>query len=277
MLSQPSHNRTIAKNGDLGLPTARKSLATPQRSVRNGLLAHLSPSDWDVLNPSLELVDLRPRQIIHHAKMPMDYVYFIERGLVSVSARIAPDQWVEVWLVGCEGMTGVPIVLGAAEQSPLRRVVQVGGNAYRISSDDLVRAMEFSRSLRKLLLRYVAVVLVQTSQSGACNSHHNLKQRLARWLLLARSGLQDDKVPLTHNVLARLLGVRRPSVTDCLGALQEQQTIKTDRGLIEVTDHERLEAICCHCHQIIMNEYRRLIGPLSKSDQTTSEKHLATS
>ena len=259
------------------MPTARKALAISQRFVRNGLLAYLAPSDWDLLSASLELVDLRPRQIIHHAKMPMDYVYFIEKGLVSVSARIAPDQWVEVWLVGCEGMTGVPIVLDAAEQSPLRRIVQVGGRAYRISSSDLAKAIESSRSLKKLLLRYVAVVLLQTSQSGACNSHHSLKQRLARWLLLARSALQEDKLPLTHNVLARLLGVRRPSVTDCLGVLQEQETIKTDRGLIEVTDHERLEAICCHCHQIIMNEYRRLIGPLSKSDEVISQRHFVTS
>lgn len=252
-----------------------KTFPVVQDSVRNGLLARLSLSDWDGLSPFLEHVALRPRQILHHHNMPMDYVYFVEHGLVSAAARASKNRWVEVWLVGCEGMSGVPVVLGAAEH-PLRRMVQIPGSAYRISRDDLVKALERSRSLRDLLLRYAAVVLLQASQSGVCNSHHSLKQRLARWLLLARSSLQDDKLPLTHTVLARLLGAGRPSVTDCLGVLQKEQAIETARGFIKVTDAERLEELCCHCHQSIMNDYRRLIGPLTVPAKASPGKRVST-
>lgn len=189
----------------------------------------------------------------------MEHVYFLERGLVSVSARIAPDQWVEVWLVGSEGMTGVPVVLGDPNEPALRRVVQVGGAALRIKSGELMRVIGQSRSIEGLFRRYIEVVLLQTAQSGACNAHHSLKQRLARWLLLARSGLQDDVLPLTHNILSRLLGVRRPSVTECLGVLQEHGAIRMSRGEIRITDPNALEKTCCHCHQVIKHEYQRLI------------------
>lgn len=162
-----------------------KAVGTPQGPVRNRLLATLSASDWEAINPLMELVVIRPRQVLQHSNLRMEYVYFIEQGLVSASARMTSDQWVEVWLLGCEGMTGIPVVLGVADQIPFRRVVLVGGTAYRILGDDLVRAAELSRDLKGLLLRYAAVVLQQASVSGACNSHHTLNQRLARWLLLA--------------------------------------------------------------------------------------------
>lgn len=229
-------------------------------ATRNRLLASLSDGDWETLQPLLEPVGLRSRQVLHHAKMPMQHVYFVEEGLVSVSARTTRDQWVEVWLIGMEGMTGIPVVLGDEAEPPLRRVVQVGGSALRIASGDLRRALEDSRSLRHAMLRYVHVVMLQTSQSGACNTHHSLRQRLARWLLVARDALGADAVPLTHGVLARLLGARRPSVTDCLGVLERTGAIRNARGLVTVTDPDQLETLCCDCHRLIRREYDRLLG-----------------
>jgi hypothetical protein len=107
--------------------------------------------------------------------------------------------------------------------------------------------------------RYLAVVLVQTSQSGACNSYHGLKHRLARWLLVARSALSDNDIPLTHDVLAELLGVRRASVTECLEVLQTEGTISTKRGLVQVKNHGALCSLCCDCFRLIEGEYRRLV------------------
>jgi CRP-like cAMP-binding protein len=230
-------------------------------SRRNRLLASLPDEDWEALRPGLEPVELKSRQILHHSKMPMPYVYFIEKGLVSVLARTTRDQWVEVWLSGVEGMTGIPVVLGDEIEPPLRRIVQVGGRAFRMPSADFRRAVEGSRSLRHAMLKYVQVVMLQTSQSGACNSHHSLKQRLARWLLLARDALEEDALPLTHNVLARLLGVRRPSVTDCLGVLEEMGALRNTRSLVTITDPAELETVCCDCHRLIRREYDRLLGP----------------
>ena len=238
----------------------QRSIRPSQSSVRNRLLRALPAGDWEILSPSLELVELKSRQVLHHAKTPMDHAFFVERGLVSVSARVAPEQWVEVWLIGSEGMTGLPILLGDAKFPAFRRVVQVGGSALRISAKDLLKARDLSPSLDKLLLRYASVVLLQTSQSGACNAHHSLQQRLARWLLLAKFALNEDELPITHNMLSRLLAVRRPSVTTCLGVLEDEGSIRMDRGLIQVSDPGKLEATCCHCHHVIKQAYLRLIG-----------------
>src|SRR3954470_1879850 len=116
-------------------------------------------------------------------------------------------------------MTGVPVVLGGDFAPPHRRIVQVGGSALRIASRDLQRLMGESGVLRKVLFRYAQVILLQASQIGACNAHHSLQERLARWLLIARASLGEDELPLTHRVLSRLLGVRRaralPSASEC--------------------------------------------------------------
>jgi CRP-like cAMP-binding protein len=144
----------------------QRAIRPTPHSVRNRLLSGLPAGDWEILSPSLELVELKSRQVLHHAKTPIEQAFFVERGLVSVSAKVAPEQWVEVWLIGSEGMTGLPVVLGDAKLPAFRRVVQVGGSAFRISAKDLLKARELSPSLDKLLLRYASVVLLQTSQSG---------------------------------------------------------------------------------------------------------------
>jgi CRP-like cAMP-binding protein len=209
----------------------------------------------------LHLVHLRPRQILHHAGTPMEHVYFIESGLVSVSGRAGAQRWAEVWLIGSEGMTGIPVVLDTTQEPAFRRVVQVEGTARCISAQDLRRAMDGSPAFRAVLLRYVNVVLQQTAQSNICNASHDLRQRLSRWLLVARDALQRDDIPLTHQLLSRLLCVRRPSVTECLGALQEHGAIHIGRGRIAIVDPARLEALSCGCHRMILRHREALLRP----------------
>src|SRR4051794_17742977 len=143
----------------------------------------------------------------------MDNVYFLETGLVSVSAKVGTTRFVAAWLIGSEGMVGAPLVLAEDDRKPPhRRVVQVGGIALRLPAQQFVSMLPELPVLRSVILRYVNVVLSQTSQSGACNSVHSLRQRLARWLLVASNSLECADVLLTHKVLAELLGVRRASV-----------------------------------------------------------------
>jgi CRP-like cAMP-binding protein len=130
----------------------------------------------------------------------------------------------------------------------------------RVATPQLRRLMQDVAPLRDILLRYVQVVLLQASQVGACNAHHALQQRLARWLLSARDALEASDLMLTHRVLSRLLGVRRASVTDSLGALEDAGAIVNTRGHIRIVDVERLRAQSCDCHRIISAEYRRLLG-----------------
>ncbi len=197
--------------------------------------------------------------MLHHAKMPMEHVYFPNKALIPVFTRSAPDQWAEVYLIGSERFTGFPVLLSNLAQPALRRVVQVGGPVWRIDTDDLSKAVLASRSLEIFIRRYVVVVLLQSTLAAACNGRHSVKQRLARWLSMASDGLQDDVVPLTHAVPARLVGVRRPSVTAYLGGLQSEGVLRLDRGVVEITDHAALDAACCYSANLIRNDYVRTI------------------
>jgi len=243
---------------------SRSAIFCPEY-VHNRLLKALPPHEIERIQPLLEPIELKPRQILHHWGTPMKQEYFIERGLVSVTARINRETAVEVWLIGREGMTGVPVVLGGDFAPPHRRVVQVGGSALRIASRDLQRLMGESGVLRKVLFRYAQVILLQASQIGACNAHHSLQERLARWLLIARASLGEDELPLTHRVLSRLLGVRRASVTECLGVLEQRGALVNTRGCIRIVGPEILKSLCCDCQRLIRSEYEHLLGGIHQA------------
>lgn len=231
-------------------------------SVRNRLLRLIPSHELSEVLVRSEAVRILPRQILHHWRLPMEYVYFVEHGLVSVSARVEPDRFIEAWLIGSEGMAGAPLVLTEIDQSPPhRRVVQVGGTALRMSAREFVSVLPELPILRRTLLRYLDVVLLQTSQSGVCNAVHSLKQRLARWLLVASNALDDDKLPLTHEVLGHLLGVRRAGVTECLEVLEKRDVIRSSRGLVTIIDSQALRQVSCTCFDTIAREYRRQLNP----------------
>jgi CRP-like cAMP-binding protein len=230
---------------------------SPAIPSRNKLLAALPRSDFERLAPFLKPVSLTPRRVLFHARTPIEHVYFVEEGLVSVLAQIDEQRAVEVWLIGREGMAGLPVVLGG-NLSPHRRVVQLGGSALRIRANDLRRAMDEIASVRKLLLRYVQLVIVQASQSGACNSSHTVQQRLARWLLAAQDRREQDLLPLTHEMLSRMLGVRRASVTECITFLERQGVLSHIRGVIKILARGTLESMSCGCYRIMKVEYERM-------------------
>ncbi|MDQ0356549.1 CRP-like cAMP-binding protein [Rhodoplanes tepidamans] len=191
----------------------------------------------------------------------MEHVYFIESGLVSVLAQIDERKAAEVWLIGREGLSGIPLLLGGSA-SPHRRVVQLGGSALRMRAADVHAAMNGVPSFRAVMLRYVQLALVQTSQTSACNSAHPIKQRLARWLLTAQDRIGRDVLPLTHDMLARLLSVRRATISECLALLEREQVVGTRRAQLEILDRGRLESMSCLCYRIMANEHERMMRDL---------------
>ena len=231
---------------------------------RNELLGLLPREDLDRLRPMLQPVTLNGRRILFHNKAPLQHVYFMEEGLVSVLAEIEEGRAVEVWLTGREGFMGIPVILGSTG-SPHRRVAQLGGRALRMGAEAMRRAMDEIPSLNRLLLRYVHAVMVQTAQVSACNSSHRLDQRLARWLLSVDDRCDREPLPLTHDMLARMLGVRRASVSDSLAALDRAGLIRTGRGHVEITDRAGLEGRSCRCYQIMTSEYERMHRDLAAS------------
>ena len=231
---------------------------------RNKLLGALPPEDLDRLRPRLESVPLKLRRVLHYPKLPIEHVYFVETGLISVvAATDQGTQAVEAWLIGREGMAGVPVILGV-DTTPHRRMVQAEGLAWRMRSADLRRSMDEITSFRALLLRYVHTVLVQAAQSGACNAQHAIPKRLARWLLMAQDRLDSEDLHLTHDVIAKMLGVRRASVTTALQPLEQAGIITAARGHIRVLNRARLERCSCGCYGSIRAELERLsVKPVS--------------
>lgn len=224
--------------------------------IQNKLLRLIPGDELSQILSISERIRLQPRQVLHHYRLPLDHVYFVESGLVSVAAKVSVQKFVEVWLIGSEGLVGAPVALGP--NTPLhRRTVQVGGEALRIRTREFCELVRELPHLCAVIHAYLAVVLVQTSQSGACNSVHNLKQRLARWLMVARNALGDDEIPLTHKVLSELLGVRRASVTECLEMLQRDGMIASRRGLVRIEEPVKLSKACCECFKLIEREHRR--------------------
>jgi CRP-like cAMP-binding protein len=217
---------------------------------RNLLLQGLPRRDYELLSPLLERVVLTPRRVLQHAHVPIEHLYFIEDGLVSVLASTGDRNPVEVRLIGRDGVVGSAALLGA-RHSPLRYFVQIGGSALRIGVDDLARAMAETPQLRAVLHGHLHAALMQSSQSAACSLRHSLLQRLARWLLTAQERTGCNDIPITQDLLARSLGVRRASVSDAFKPLERGGIFAKERGLIRILDRARLEEIACRCYRLM--------------------------
>jgi CRP-like cAMP-binding protein len=239
------------------LPPVSEERTMPSRN--NRLLASLSTNDRGMLEPHLEVVTLALRKRLEQPNRRIDAVYFPHSGFASVVAIQSSKKQVEVGLIGREGMSGLPIVLGN-HRSPHSTYIQAAGDGQCIRAGDLRKAMSESPSLRDSLLKYVQAFSVQATHTAVCNAQSRLDQRLARWLLMAHDRMRGDLLPLTHEFLSIMLGVRRPGVTDALSALQRQGLITCARGGITVKDRKGLERHAGESYGIPEAEYRRLIG-----------------
>ncbi|MGB7976353.1 MAG: Crp/Fnr family transcriptional regulator [Roseiarcus sp.] len=228
---------------------------------RNGntLLASLANDDLDLLEPHLEPVTLGLRKHLERPNRRIEAVYFPEAGFASVVAVQSSGKEIEVGLIGREGMTGLPIVFGD-HRSPHATYIQAPGTGKSMPATNLREAFQASPSLRDSLLKFVQAFGVQTSHTAICNAHFKLDVRLARWLLMAHDRIGEDALPLTHEFLSLMLGVRRPGVTEALHTLREQGLISYGRGLITVEDRKGMERKAGAAYGVPEAEYRRLIG-----------------
>ncbi len=228
-------------------------------TFRNRLLCALSPADIALLTPHLRLVTLKLRQELEQPGRPIRRAYFIEHGIASVVSVGIGRHRVETGLIGPEGMTGVMVLLGN-HQSPNATFVQAAGSALAIEADALRVALEKSGSLRRLLLKYVQAFLVQTAQTAVANASLTLECRLARWLLMTQDRLGQNKVPMTHEFLSVMLGVRRAGVTEALHALEGKRAIRAMRGEIAILDRRVIEKRTGALYGLPEAEYERLLG-----------------
>jgi CRP-like cAMP-binding protein len=234
---------------------SRRSSSLP----RNQLLNAMSATDLALLQPHLKPIEMAVFKEMERPNKPIDTVYFMEAGIASVVA-VQPDETkVEVGLIGREGMSGIAVVLGG-EQSPHSTYIQVAGEGLRMPAKELRKAMEASGSLHKLLLKFVQVFMVQTAHTAIANARSHINQRLARWILMAHDRTGATTIPLTHEFLSLMLGVRRAGVTEALQNLKRQKLIDNGRNQIVVLERKGIERLAGSSYGVPEKEYRRLIG-----------------
>jgi CRP-like cAMP-binding protein len=227
-------------------------------STSNRLLNFLSAEDRKRLMPDLRQVDLETRHILEKANQPIEHVYFLEDGIASVVGDSKTFGQIEIGIIGKEGVTGLYMILGS-DQSPYETFMQVAGGGLRVEAQKLRAAMDKSRTLHQLLLRYVQVFMIQTSQTAVANAAAVLTQRLARWLLMCEDRLNAKPMPLTHQFLAMMLGVQRSGVTIALGELENRQLIRSKRGQITIVDRPTLEKLTNGTYGLAEAEYKSRI------------------
>ena len=238
---------------------SKPALNQPVALIENRLLADLSTQELDHLMPEMRPVWLDDQQIIHTSGEVDRYVYFPVSAVLALVSTLENGSSLAVGVVGNEGMSCLPVFLGA-DSDPYDLLVQVPGIAYQMRATVLCEKSDHIGRLRGLLLRYTQAFLDQITQAAACSRHHLVKQRLAAWLLMLHDRTAADQLPMTHEFLAHMLGVGRPSVTLTIDALQKSGVICHSRGVLTIIDRQGLEATACECYQLIRDEYDRLLG-----------------
>jgi CRP-like cAMP-binding protein len=228
----------------------------PKQRYKNHVLAALPKAEIARLTPHLWPVTLKLRAQLLDGKAP-GYAYFLEEGLASVVLPMKDGGTVEVGVIGIDGVVGLPVLLGAGRM-PGETFIQVEASGYRIKAQRLKEEFERPGELRRHLHKYLMANLVQSAQNAACNRLHPIAERLARWLLTCHDRVQSDRMPLTHEFLAQMLGAPRTTVTLAAGILHEAGLIDYSRGHVTIKNRSGLEKAACECYRVVRNEFDRL-------------------
>jgi CRP-like cAMP-binding protein len=219
-------------------------------TVTNSLLAALPRTDYPLLLARLEPISLTFGEVLYRLGEPIHHVYFPTDSLVSLLTLIEGHQDLEVGMVGHEGMLGIPLVLGVSA-SPVRAIVRGAGTALRMTAAHFHEELQHSVLLQREVCRYTHELMVQLTQTAACNRFHRVEARLACRLLMTRDRMRSNQFHLTQDLLGNMLGVRRVGVTKAADALRQRKLISYNRGEISILDGEGLEAAACQCYQIV--------------------------
>jgi CRP-like cAMP-binding protein len=230
-----------------------------QKAIQNRLLKALPVASFERLRPHLEQVDLPLMEVLVPPGAETTHVHFLESGLGSmVASGLGDDEHIEVGHIGWEGISGAHLVLGS-RQSPNRTFMQIAGTSFRMEASAFLQALEDDRLVQQLLLRYIHSYEIQLSHSALANGRYHIRERLARWLLMCHDRHAGDDLPLTHEFLSLMLGVRRSGVTDQIHVLEGLGLIKARRGLVRIRDRAHLEEFAGGCYGLPEREYKRLI------------------
>lgn len=218
--------------------------------IRNRLLLAAPNEEFPIIRPHLQFLDFPSHLTLQQPHRAVKFAHFPNCGLISLVVEMKDGKSVEAGLVGHDGASGTPAVLGL-NRSPLREIVQVAGNGFRMRVGTLREIMESVPVFRSMLSRYAAGLAMQVAQTAACNRLHKIEERLARWLLIAQDGVESGIVPITHDFLATMLGTDRPTVTVAAGLLQRNGILEYTRGQVRILSRKKLEEFACECYAVV--------------------------
>ena len=235
---------------DLQIVQAGERTNAAGKPVSNKILLSIADSEYNSLRPHLEYIRLPNHLVLHEAGGKLEFAYFLNRGLISLVVVMKDGKTAEAGVVGNEGFTGTPAVVGLS-RGPLQAVVQVTGDGFRVKVGALQNILESTPQLRLMLNRYIAIRAMQIAQTAACNRLHGIEQRLTRWLLMTQDRVDSGVLPITHDFLATMLGTDRPTVSLAAGVLQKKKLIEYTRGAVKIVNRKKLEDSACECYGVI--------------------------
>lgn len=241
---------------------------------QNRLLAALPKEVQERVFPHLELVPMALGMVLYESGDTMRHVYFPTDCIVSLLYVMQNGASAEISVVGKEGLVGISLFMGG-ESTPSRAVVQSAGYAYRLSGQMMKDEFNRHGETLMLMLRYTQSLITQMAQTAVCNRHHTIDQQLCRWLLLSLDRLPSNRLTMTQELIANMLGVRREGVTDAAGKLQKLHVIEYSRGEITVLDRAKLESLSCECYAVVKKETDRLL-PLMHPTEPLKNSHLVS-
>ena len=224
----------------------------------NQLLAALAGATLERWRPHLEPVNLQLGQVLYESGSTLSHIYFPTTAIVSLLYVMENGASAEIAVVGPEGLVGISLFMGG-ESTPSRAVVQSAGSALRMPAEMIKTEFNQFGPVMHLLLRYTQALITQMAQTAVCNRHHSLDQQLCRWLLLGLDRIKGDRLVMTQELIANMLGVRREGVTEAARRLQIAGLISYARGHITVLDRGALEQRSCECYAVVKKEYDRLL------------------
>ena len=225
---------------------------------QNFLLAALPAAARERLAPKLKLVDMPLGSVLFEPGCKLHHIYFPTESIVALLYVTENGDTVEIAVVGNDGLVGEAVFMGGLS-TPGWAVVESAGHALQLPVQAVMAEFNRHEEFQALMLRYTQCLIMQMAQTAVCNRFHTIDQQLSRWLLLSLDRLPSNKLEMTQELIANMLGVRREGVTEAAGRLQAQGIIKYRRGCITVLDRHRLEACCCECYAVVKKESDRLL------------------
>jgi len=236
------------------MPTVAEDVAR-----KNHLLAGTTNEEMARLLPDLQPVSLSLGKVIYESGEKLDYIYFPTTAIISLLYIMESGATAEIGVVGNDGLIGIAIFMGG-DTTPNRAVVQSAGTALKMKAG--LMKDEFTRggAFHNQCLRYTQALITQISQTAVCNRLHSVDQQLCRWLLLSHDRLPSDRLIMTHDLIANMLGVRREGITHAAKRLQRAGYISYVRGDMTILNRKGLESNVCECYDVVRIEYKRLLG-----------------